>query len=238
MSLFIIWVNQIINILKYPIAVLFFLLTFQLFDILYNMVEVIYYHYIYYKPLLIGMGSYFVLWLFVFRNIRGNWFLTIEHELTHTLFALLTFHKIVDFKASNSSGGYMQYSGVGNGNWLITIAPYFFPTFSMIVIGFLYFAQSQYYFYITILLGYSISYHIHSTWTETDNNQPDIQEVGLTFAWLFLPSANMLALITIISAIPYDRFDFIDIIHKLYNYILIIISQYSIWIEKINKVFY
>jgi len=159
----------------------FALLTLELFKVLYGIIEIIYHHQIFYKYLFVGMGVYFVLWIIIFSNNRGNWFLTIEHELTHTLFALLTFHKIVDFKATDSFGGHMQFSGIGGGNWLITIAPYFFPTFSMIIVGFIYLAQSQYYPTLIALLGYSIIYHIHSTYIEISIQQPDIQEVGLVF---------------------------------------------------------
>ncbi len=218
MNLLIILLNRGINLLKYPIAIVFALLTFELFHVLYEILEIIYHHQRFYQSLFHGVGAYFVLWIVVFKNSNGKWFLTIEHELTHTLFALLTFHKIVDFKATDSFGGHMQFSGVGGGNWLITIAPYFFPTFSMIIIGFIYLAQSQYYPILITLLGYSIVYHIHSTYMETSSQQPDIEEVGLTFSLLFLPAANLFALIGILSAIPNDRVDFMKISEHLYSY--------------------
>ena len=217
------------------IAILLGLLTYKLSIILYEIIETIYTHQNFYKHLFIGMGSYLFLWIFIFNNIRGNWFLTIEHELTHTIFALLTFHKIIDFKASNSGGGYMQFSGVGRGNWLITIAPYFFPTFSMIVILFIYISQPQYHYILVGILGYSTIYHIHSTWSETSLNQPDIQEVGIPFAILFLPSANLLAIIAILSAIPYDGIIFSDILNRIYQYSLIHINSYSYFLLKLNN---
>ncbi len=211
------------------------MLTYELSIILYEITETIYTHQTFYKHLFIGMGSYIFLWIFIFSNIRGNWFLTIEHELTHTIFALLTFHKIVDFKASDSWGGYMQFSGAGRGNWLITIAPYFFPTFSMIVILFIYLSQPKYHYILVGILGYSIIYHIHSTWNETSLKQPDIQEVGLPFALLFLPSANLLALIGILSAIPYDGINFSDILNRIYQYSSTDINQLFYFISEIKS---
>ena len=218
MNLFIILLNKGINLLKYPIALILALLTFELFNMLYEIIEIIYHQQTFYKYLFIGIGTYFTLWIIIFNNDNGNWFLTIEHELTHTLFALLTFHKIVDFKATDSLGGHMQFSGIGGGNWLITIAPYFFPTFSMIIIGFIYLSQSQYYPILIALLGYSIVYHMHSTYIETSSQQPDIQEVGLIFSFLFLPAANLFALIGILAAIPNDQVDFMRISEHLYHY--------------------
>ena len=52
----------------------------------------------------------------------------IAHELTHSFFALLTFHKVKHIRvADDNSGGSMGFEG--EGNWLIIIAPYFFPLF-------------------------------------------------------------------------------------------------------------
>ena len=220
MNQLIILLNQGINLLKYPIATVLALLTFELFHVLYEIIEEIYNHQQFYKPLFYGIGTYFVLWILIFRNNSGRWFLTLEHELTHTLFALLTFHKMIYFEATYSNGGKTAYYGSG-GNWLISIAPYFFPTFSMIIIGFIYFAQPQYYPILIALLGYSIVYHIHSTYIETKIQQPDIQEVGVLFSFLFLPAANLFALIGVLSAIPNDRVDFIRINEHLYSYVVL-----------------
>lgn len=233
MNFFIVLFNRIINILKYPIAMLFALLTYELLMMLVEVIEIIYNYKTFYKPLFIGMGVYFVLWFILFNNRQGNWFLTIEHEFTHTLFALLTFHKIVDFKATDNMGGHMQYSGVGGGNWLITIAPYFFPTFSMFIVGLIYFSKSQYYPVLTMLLGYSIVYHIHSTYKETSSQQPDIQEVGVPFALLFLPSANIFSLITLLSFIPNDRIYFWRLSEHLSDYISVHFIDLIEYFEKL-----
>ena len=215
MNFFITLVNKGINILKYPIAVLALLLSVELFHILYSVVISIYTNPLFYKYFFIGMGIYLLFWL-IFFNKNSYWFLTVEHELTHIIFALLTFHKVIDFQASSWRGGYTMF--LGNGNWLIFIAPYFFPTFSMIIILFIYFSQPQFYPLLVALLGYSMVYHVHSTYIETSFHQPDIQEVGLPFAFMFLPSANLFAMIGILSAIPNDGIDFFGIIQYLYDY--------------------
>jgi len=220
MELFIMLFNKIINFLKYPIAFIFAFLTIKLLKLLFEMVINFYNHSTNYQNFFIGMTIYWVLWIIIFNQKRDNWFLTIEHELTHTLFALLTFHKIIDFKATGNRGGYMRFSGIGGGNWLITIAPYFFPTFSMVVIAFIYISESKFYPILTLILGYSTLYHIHSTYQEITLQQPDIQEVGLIFSFLFLPSANLFALIGILSAIPSDNIEFTTIIKNIYEYVL------------------
>ncbi len=42
------------------------------------------------------MGAYIVIWQVLFKNIGNGWFATLEHELTHIIFAIVTFHKITD----------------------------------------------------------------------------------------------------------------------------------------------
>ena len=46
------------------------------------------------------------------------------------LAAILTFHKPKGMSIEQDKGGSFTYEG--KGNWLITIAPYFFPTFPLI----------------------------------------------------------------------------------------------------------
>jgi len=225
MNFFIILLNRTIDILKYPVALVAVLLTFELFHVLYEVLEYVYVHLEFYKDFFMGMLAYMVSWALIFRKIRGNWFLVIEHELTHALFALLTFHRMNFLLVTADRGGVVNYSGAGNGNWLITIAPYFFPTFSMIIILFISFSEVQHYPVLMILLGYTFFYHIHSTIEETSHTQPDLKKVGLWFSWSFLPAANLLTIIGILSAIPNDRIEFLRTLEHLYAYLLVHLSD-------------
>ena len=69
-------------------------------------------------PLLLGVAVYFAGWLFLFRRRMGL-FATLEHELTHTLFALCTFHQVVGLKTTATQGGQHAKLGaaVGAGAW-------------------------------------------------------------------------------------------------------------------------
>jgi hypothetical protein len=42
-------------------------------------------------------------------------------------------------------------------------------------------------------------FHHISTWRETHAGQTDLQETGFLFAWMFLPSANLLAAGTVFA---------------------------------------
>jgi len=145
-----------------------------------------------------GAGGYWLAWRLVLRRpLLGSFLPTLEHELTHALFALITFHPIIAVKATWRGRGVMRY--VGEGNWLITIAPYFFPTLSvllMLVIGLVPGTWRQ---TAATLLGVTVAYHVISTWRETHMGQPDLQKVGLPFAIGLLPSANLAALGAVLS---------------------------------------
>jgi hypothetical protein len=138
----------------------------------------------------VGFAVYFALWWFVFRYSRFTFFVTLEHELTHSLFAALTLHRVKGLRVTATRGGQMTY--VGQGNWLITVAPYFFPTLSLALI--LAFAAIP----INVsglddgLVGASFAYHLTSTWRETRPGQSDIKKAGIWFCVAFLPTANMI----------------------------------------------
>jgi len=123
--------------------------------------------------------------------------MVLEHELTHALFAWATFHRVVAFRATVRSGGHVQI--LGRGNWLITVAPYFVPTASLLAIVALGWLPSRYLLYGNVGLGATIAYHVVSTVSETHRHQPDLARAGWLFSGLFLPSANLISLGIVVS---------------------------------------
>lgn len=213
------WFNYLLRLVKYPVALLVLVSTFFWLKQLYSVGNHIISHYSDYRYLFIGVGIYIVLWKIFFRNIGNGWFATFEHEMTHALFALLTFHQVSSLTATNR-GGYIQFSGVGGGNWLITISPYFFPTFSLSIIGLMYITMFDIFPFFLGLLGFSIMYHIHSTWHELHPGQTDLKIEGFIFAWIFLPGANIMALVIILVLIPNDTLSMLNIMNQYYLFII------------------
>ncbi|MBF0240753.1 MAG: M50 family metallopeptidase [SAR324 cluster bacterium] len=133
-----------------------------------------------------GLLGYLLFWMAVLRKRAwGIWFSTFEHELTHILFALLTFHKIGDLRVTRN-GGSVQIDGQ---NWLILMAPYFFPTLSVSLMGVFFWIRREYVPWLSAVFGVSLGYHILSNWREVHPGQSDLQKSGWLFAWLFLPSS-------------------------------------------------
>ena len=140
---------------------------------------------------LAGAGICAAVWYLLFRRRTvGNFIVVLEHELTHALFAWLTFHRVVGFRATLRRGGHVRYTG--RGNWLISIAPYFVPTLSIVAIAVLSWLPERYLTYGSAALGATFAYHLLSTWSETHRHQTDLQEVGLVFSAVFLLAANAL----------------------------------------------
>jgi hypothetical protein len=149
-------------------------------------------------PLLGGLVLYTFLWLRFFRRpMFGSFLSTVEHELTHGLFAILTFHRVTDFRATWRSGGHIRYTGPGN--WLITIAPYFFPTICLLLLAISALVPAALLGPASFLMGVAISYHLTSTYVETHSGQSDLKRVGGWFALLFLPFANLVTYGMLIS---------------------------------------
>lgn len=142
-------------------------------------------------PVLFGFAVYCIAWWFMFRRAAwGSWFSTLEHELTHAIVALITFHPVKSIRASWNRGGSMSY--YGKGNWLITLSPYFFPTLSVLAILLLSLSGIDVK-WSGALIGVTLAYNITSTCRETHSGQTDLRETGFLFSWTFLPAAILLS---------------------------------------------
>ena len=182
--------DRVINILKWPLAVLSVLILiptikecYRRFIHVLDGVEVL-------IPLFIGGIAYIIISRIIVGKKKQGWFSTLEHELTHALFALITFHKINGIQTTSNQGGVIEIQN-GN-NWLIIISPYFFPTFSFFLIILLSLVDAQNQWVTNFLLGCTVAYHLISTKNELHRHQTDLQEVGFIFAIVFLPGANIL----------------------------------------------
>lgn len=132
-------------------------------------------------------------WALFLRASGTSAFAIFEHEITHMLFALLTFHKPVSLEVHRNKGGSFGYQG--EGNWLISLAPYFFPVFPFLImlasLLYIYMGQTIPNF-LFVLFGLMTGYHICTTIVSIHPQQTDFKQAGFLFSILFLPTANLI----------------------------------------------
>ena len=149
-------------------------------------------------PFALGLGCYALIWFFLLRKKGepGVWD-TFEHELTHAIFCRLLFIKIHAFHAGSRADkdGYLGYvsheKAKGIRETLITLAPYFFPTYTVFLLLIRLLVAESYLWYFDVAVGVSFSYHLISTWQEFGFYQQDIKSQTLffpcpSFSWLTL----------------------------------------------------
>lgn len=128
-----------------------------------------------------------------------NYLTTLEHECTHAIVGLL-FGKIpVSMRVSAWEGGEVKLRG-GTNLW-ISLAPYFLPTLSFLVLLIAWSAGLTDSIYFYAILGWTIAFHIVTNWQETSFRQTDLQQAGYLTSVLVLPIANLLTYGSILSLV-------------------------------------
>lgn len=148
------------------------------------------------NPFAVGFVAAAAAWIVLGRARFVRFWSTMEHELTHALFAWLTFVPVLELRTTDgsmesddNSEGHVRLAG---SNWLITVSPYFFPTASATLMVATWILADTPSVLARGLLGAATAYGLASTWRETHRHQVDLKRAGFLFCWLFLPGANLL----------------------------------------------
>ncbi len=221
-------INWLLGIIKYPVAIVMALLTWELIGILWEMILAIKAEQEIADYFFMGMALYILVWFVLFRQRFGRMLMILEHEFIHALFSLLTFNRVVEIRANIVRGHILHLSG---GNWLMTIAPYFFSLSGVVIIFLLQIASPQYYPILVGALGYVLTHHLHTLTVMLSPHQSDIKEVGYLFSILFLPSANLLMVIALLSQLPYDGIEFTEILEHLYALLIYYWETFKLYIS-------
>lgn len=143
-----------------------------------------------------ALGGGFVLWLIVFftlpRPVRTY---VLAHELTHALWGSLMGEKVLDMRVSAQKGS-VTLSG---SNFLITLAPYFFPLYTMLtIIGYsvmgLFWDMGDYYLCWLGLVGLTWGFHFTFTLSSLLQRQTDIKECGHLFSYAIIYLFNVIGI--------------------------------------------
>jgi hypothetical protein len=145
-------------------------------------------------PLLAGAACWGVIFLLLPKPM---WIYVFGHELTHALWAWLFGGRVEKMKVT-SAGGHVV---VSKSNFLIVLAPYFFPLYTALVfvifaLGHFFWAWWNYQVWFLLLVGATYAFHVTLTWHVLKTRQSDITSQGWVFSAviLFLGNAGVLLL--------------------------------------------
>jgi hypothetical protein len=177
--------------IKWPIGTLSFALIPAAMMALLDMSSTVLENWMEFASLISGLILYSIIrYTFLGEN---SWIRTIEvlhHEMIHAIVAILSFCTIEEIKATRTSGGHMKYKG--QGNWLITLSPYFLPLVPIIVAFVSIFVDTPYSFFSIGLTGFSMGFYYVSLRDDLHMHQTDLKKVGLPFLLIFIVPVNII----------------------------------------------
>ena len=144
-------------------------------------------------PILAGAACWVVVyWLLP----RPMWIYVFGHELTHALWVWLFGGSVKKFKAT-SQGGHVI---VDKTNFLISLAPYFFPLYAVIVVAFfgvghLVWNWKNYLPWFHVVVGAAYAFHVTLTAHVLKTRQTDITSQGYLFSAVVIFLGNALVLL-------------------------------------------
>lgn len=124
------------------------------------------------------------------------------HELTHAIWTWMCGGKVKRMKVT-SKGGHVV---VTKSNFLIDLAPYFFPLYAFIVtiifaVGHLLWGWKTFSVWFHLLLGISYAFHLTLTWHILQVRQSDIVQHGRFFSGVVIFMGNVLTMLLGISVL-------------------------------------
>ena len=144
-------------------------------------------------PMLAGAAC----WICVFLLLpKPMWIYVFGHEFTHALWTWAFGGKVKKFKAT-SSGGHVV---VTKTNFLIGLAPYFFPVYVALVVlvflaGHLIWGWRRFEVWFHLLIGAAYAFHVTLTWHILKTRQTDITQEGYLFSGVIIFLGNISVLL-------------------------------------------
>jgi hypothetical protein len=144
-------------------------------------------------PLIAGAACWIVIFLLLPKPM---WIYVFGHELTHALWTWLFGGQVKKLKVS-SSGGHVVISKT---NFVIALAPYFFPLYAVIVVGMfalgnLIWNWRGYFVWFHLAVGAAYAFHVTLTWHVLQTRQSDIRSQGCLFSAAIIFLGNVFVLL-------------------------------------------
>ena len=149
--------------------------------------------------LLGGMLAFALCWMSVPHPVKTY---VLGHELTHAIWGLL-FGAVPSRLRVSESGGSVNLT---KSNMLITLAPYFFPfyTFVVVVAAIVTYAFVRPLPWLPLwmfMVGFTWAFHVLFTIETLSQRQPDVKLYGRVFSWVFIFLANVALVLVFLAAV-------------------------------------
>ena len=142
------------------------------------------------------LGVQFLFWRPLFLYVMG-------HELTHALAAVLQGGQADDLRVS-TKGGMVK---VNVSNFLVNLAPYFFPIYTAAAALVFLIAAEPYKPFLVGVIGFTLAFHFALTAYSLKQHQSDITEVGWLFALPFIACVNILITLGVLRLVAPESID-------------------------------
>ena len=146
-----------------------------------------------------GMFAFLAVWIALPNPVR---IYVLGHELTHAVWGLAFGARVSNLRV-RPTGGSVQLT---KSNVWITLAPYFFPFWTMVVVGIALIVRAVMYFtnpgeslpvpwLWMFAVGFTWCFHACFTIRSLMQTQPDVQEYGRVFSWTLILVCNILGVL-------------------------------------------
>jgi len=128
------------------------------------------------------------------------------HELTHAFWTILFRGKIKEINVSSKNGSVVATKS----NFLISLAPYFFPVYTFLIIFIFYILAfflpvSKYIEWLFFFVGISYSFHIFLNFESLSTGQSDVKKTGKIFSYIVIAILNIIIAVVVLKFITPEK---------------------------------